>query len=81
MKHEPVEMVYVGRSPRKSKPTPTYKTGKNIWFTNFKCPACGDLLQRLSNLKLKSVPTCDGVKYAKQNALRRSHNFSKGETK
>lgn len=75
-KHELTVMDCVGRSPRKSKPTPTYKHGKNIWFTNFKCPVCGDLLQRLSNLKIKSVPTCDGVKYAKQNTLRRSHKFS-----
>jgi hypothetical protein len=72
-KHELVAMEFMGRSPRKSKPTPTYKKGKNIWFSTFKCPVCGDLLQRLANLKIKAPAMCDGIKYAKQNALRRSH--------
>jgi hypothetical protein len=78
IKHEPTEMVFRGRFPRKSRPTKTFRNGKNIWFSVYDCPTCGDVLRRLANVGLKSVPFCDGEKYAKQNVLRRSQSFSGG---
>lgn len=69
-KHTPVPMVFIGTTAHKSRPTKTFRNGKNIWFDVWRCPVCKDTNSRLSNLHIKSVPICDGLKYRQQSANR-----------
>lgn len=64
MKHEKTAMRFVGENPSKSRPTRTFKYGKNIWSKVYRCDICGAQVKHLSNLH-KARPTCDGTRKPK----------------
>lgn len=64
MKHEKVLMRFMAENPSKSRPTRTFKGGKNIWSKVYRCDLCGAQVSHLSNLH-KPTPTCDGTRKPK----------------
>lgn len=64
MKHEKVLMTFLAENPSKSRPTRTFKHGKNIWSKVYRCDLCGALVSHLSNLH-RPKPTCDGTRKPK----------------
>lgn len=63
VQHAPTKMAYVDRFPKKSKPTPTFRNGKNVWYVTYECrsPSCGMRTSRLSNTTRGRDVWCNGV--------------------
>lgn len=61
VRHDPAKMAFVERFPKKTKPTPSFRNGKNYWQNMYRCPTCGTSCSRLSNATKDRDVWCDGL--------------------
>jgi hypothetical protein len=58
--HEPTTMTPSGRFPKKSRPTATFRHGKNIWFHRWICPRCSALYEMMASISKGWTAICTG---------------------
>lgn len=61
MKHEPARMFICDRWPKKTKPTPTFRNGKNYWKNAYRCPLCSaETVKNANSVGRGRSVFCDG---------------------